>query len=285
MKKTLTFLTASLLAASTFAQANIFSYKTRNYHQVIVLSDGQGAGDKSILIDATPKILAETMPDGTYPQAINAFLIRTNMGKLILIDTGMGTELFKNLTKIDITPDMIDVICITHAHRDHVGALLNAEGKPAFAKAKVYFSQPEYDFYSNAANTGTEQARAIFKAYGARIVTFPAFPAFEAIGIPELDDLQAMVEPGHTPGHAMFLLDEVLFWGDIAHAMAVQMPYPTVSVTYDYNPKQAVEARLSMLQFALNNSRIIAGAHIPFPGMGKLSSNGGYGYIFTPQAQ
>ncbi|MCL2326997.1 MAG: MBL fold metallo-hydrolase [Bacteroidetes bacterium] len=285
MKKPLTLLTASLLAASTFAQTNIFSYKTRNYHEVIVLSDGQGTGDKSILIDATPKILAETMPDGTYPRATNAFLIRTNMGKLVLIDTGMGEELFKNLNKIDVTPDMIDVICITHAHRDHVGALLNAEGKPAFSKAKIYFSQPEYNFYSNAANKGTEQARAIFKAYGDRITTFPAFNAFEAIGIPELDDLQAMVEPGHTPGHAMFLLDEVFFWGDLAHAMAVQMPYPTISVTYDYNNKQAIEARLSMLQFVLNNSRVIAGAHIPFPGMGKLSSDGKYGYIFTPEAQ
>jgi len=284
MKKPLTLLTASLLATSTFAQTNIFSYKTRNYHQVILLSDGQGTGDKSILVDATPKILAETMPDGSYPRATNAFLIRTNMGKLILIDTGMGEELFKNLNKIDITPDMIDVICITHAHFDHVGALLDAEKKPAFAKAKIYFSQPEYDFYSNAANKGTEQARAIFKAYGNRIVTFPAFSAFEAMGIPELDDLQAMVEPGHTPGHAMFLLDEVFFWGDLAHAMAVQMPYPTISVLYDYNNKQAVEARVSMLQFALNNSRVIAGAHIPFPGMGRLSSDGGYGYVFMPLA-
>ncbi len=282
MKKTLTLLTATLFAAVTFAQTNIFSYKTRNYHEVILLSDGQGTGDKSVLIDATPEILTETMPDGTYPRATNAFLIRTNMGKLILIDTGMGTEIFKNLTKIDITPDMIDVICITHAHGDHVGGLLNAEGKPAFAKAKVYISQPEYDFYSNAANKGTEQARAIFKAYGDRIVTFPAFNSFEAMGIPELSDLQAMVETGHTIGHAMFLLDEVFFWGDIAHAMAVQMPYPTVAVTYDYSSKQAIESRLSMLQFALNNSRVIAGMHIPFPAMGRISSNGKYGYIFTP---
>jgi glyoxylase-like metal-dependent hydrolase (beta-lactamase superfamily II) len=285
MKKTLIFLTATLFAVATFAQTNIFLYKTRNYHEIILLSDGQSTGNKSILIDATPAILAETMPNGTYAQATNAFLIRTNMGKLILIDTGMGTEIFKNLTKIDITPDMIDVICITHAHGDHVGGLLNGEGKPAFAKAKLYISQPEYDFYSNAANKGTEQAQAIFRAYSNHIVTFPAFTSFEAIGIPELNDMQAIVEAGHTPGHTLFMIDEVLFWGDLTHAMAVQMPHPTVAVTYDYNAKQAIEARVSMLQFALNNSRVIAGMHIPFPGMGKVRGNGAYGYIFTPLAQ
>jgi hypothetical protein len=65
--------------------------------------------------------------------------------------------------------------------------------------------------------------------------------------------------------------------------MAVQMPYPTVSVTYDYNNKQAVETRVTMLQFAVNNPHIVvAGMHIPFPAMGKLSRNGNLGYIFTP---
>ncbi len=87
---------------------------------------------------------------------------------------------------------------------------------------------------------------------------------------------------GHTPGHTAYLVDNVLIWGDIAHAMDVQMPYPKVAVTYDSNPKQAVMARLIILKSVTLNDYFVAGMHIPFPGIGSLKSNDEGGYVFVP---
>ncbi|MDR1679101.1 MAG: MBL fold metallo-hydrolase [Prevotellaceae bacterium] len=274
MKTTLIMLAFALLAPAAVGQTNTFSYKTKRGNEIILLSEGQRAGNASVLIGATPEIISETMPGGSYPSATNAFLIRTVHGKHILIDTGFGKELFKNLQQYGVTADMIDIILITHMHSDHVGGLLDENGKKQFPNAQLHLSAPEYEYYSNP-NTGSEQAIAIFNAYRDKLKIGP----FNEL---EIGSIKAIPAPGHTPGHTAFLINNVLVWGDITHAMAVQMPYPQVAVTYDYDSKQAIETRLKLLEFITKEKLIVAGMHIPYPGMGTPVANGKGGYIFTP---
>jgi glyoxylase-like metal-dependent hydrolase (beta-lactamase superfamily II) len=75
---------------------------------------------------------------------------------------------------------------------------------------------------------------------------------------------------------------EIFYWGDLAHAMAIQMPYPEVAVTYDTDPVKAVESRRKLLKYLAENKIDIAGAHIPYPGMGNLGKQtlNGYEFIF-----
>ena len=83
----------------------------------------------------------------------------------------------------------------------------------------------------------------------------------------------------------MFMLtsgdQQLLFWGDLTHAMAIQMPCPQVALTYDSNPEQAITIRKVVLEYVAKNNIPVAGMHIAFPGMGTIK-NANKGYTFTP---
>ena len=91
-----------------------------------------------------------------------------------------------------------------------------------------------------------------------------------------------MAAYGHTPGHTVFIVDNLMIWGDLTHAMAIQMPYPRVAISYDTDPVMAVNSRLRILEYVIKNKMTVAGMHIPYPSIGKVSSIGAEKYLFTP---
>lgn len=83
---------------------------------------------------------------------------------------------------------------------------------------------------------------------------------------------------GHTPGHSGFRVvsgDDALFiLGDIVHATALQMARPDWGIVFDTDPEKAVATRVRAFQDAARNKRLIAGMHLPFPGIGHVSEVG-----------
>jgi len=47
----------------------------------------------------------------------------TGAEKAILFDTGVGRSLLDNMQKLEIEPDSIDIVVLSHIHRDHTGGL------------------------------------------------------------------------------------------------------------------------------------------------------------------
>jgi len=263
----ITTLLTCMIAITAIAQ-NTFVHKTATA-QVILLSEGQGQGGLNTLIDATPDMTAQVAPNNVYPIATNAFLIQTRSGKNILLDTGYGRELFNDLQQVGVAPESIDAILITHLHGDHIGGLLR-EGKAAFPKAVLMMSKLE-------AQSANEGARKMMDEY--ELITFePGVDAPVAV----FDDVKAMANYGHTPGHTAYFIDDVAIWGDMTHAMAFQMPYPQVAVTYDSNAEVAVASRLRLLEYLVTKGYTVGGMHIAYPGMGTLQPDGKGGYVFTP---
>jgi glyoxylase-like metal-dependent hydrolase (beta-lactamase superfamily II) len=246
-----------------------------------MLSEGQAQRPPTILIGATPQMLMETMPEGYYQAATNAFLIRTTTGKNVLIDAGHGRLLFDNLRFHGVTPEMIDIILITHMHGDHIGGLLDASGLKTFLNADLYVDKLEYDYFfvERPETPAQNLANQVFEVYRDKLVLFD--PQAQLVA----DVIRPLANFGHTPGHTVFLIDDVLIWGDMVHAMSIQMPYPTVAVTFDVDHQKAVQARLEMLKYIIDNNFKVAGSHIPYPGIGTLKENGKGGYIFTPMQQ
>jgi hypothetical protein len=74
----------------------------------------------------------------------------------------------------------------------------------------------------------------------------------------------------------------LLLWGDVTHAMAIQMPYPEVSVTYDTDPEQAAATRQKILEYVTQYHIPVAGAHIAYPATGTVIGNNYGGYLFQP---
>jgi glyoxylase-like metal-dependent hydrolase (beta-lactamase superfamily II) len=165
-------------------------------------------------------------------------------------------------------------------HGDHIGGMLR-NGQVAFPKAMIYINQREYDYWSKSNN---QLAQNVLNAYKDKLKLFDLEKGEPQENI--FPDILAMAAYGHTPGHTMYLLgsgkEQLLVWGDLAHAMAIQMPCPQVAVTYDIDPKQAVESRLAVLKYVTKHHIPVAGMHVAYPAIGTVAANGKGGYVFTP---
>ena len=298
MKKAIfLFIAACLmnLATTTTVAANeetVVTYAVGTY-MVSTLSEGGGKGSAELLSGVTDEAMKKFLPDGTFDIQTNAFLVRTG-NKNILVDTGYGRNLFDNLRSLGVSEDKIDVILLTHMHGDHIGGLLR-DGKPAFPNAKIVLAIPERDHWMAAAAPDTPQKK-VLAAYSEslRLITPNTLDEIAA-GKPSQRESQpgtitstVIAAYGHTPGHVMFQIEadgkRLLIWGDLTHAMAVQMPYPSVAVTYDVDPAQAVQSRLAVLEYAAKNRIPVAGMHIAYPGIGTVAKKAD-GYSFTPAAR
>lgn len=263
--------------------------------RVSVLSEEQRSGRAEALAGATPQMMQTYLPDGTYPSAVNAFLIQTP-DKNILVDAGYGRKLFDHIQSLGLSVDDVRIILLTHMHGDHIGGLLRDE-KPAFPQAELYLPQPEYDYWTSDRamqeapdrRNGFLQAQRVVDAYSGKLHLFmPDDDVAAAAAAPStlLPGVRAIAAYGHTPGHTAYLFESegahLLVWGDLTHAMRIQMPCPDVTYARDTNPAQSIETRKRILSYVAQKNIPIAGMHIAFPGIGHVVSTGNGAYAFEP---
>jgi glyoxylase-like metal-dependent hydrolase (beta-lactamase superfamily II) len=264
------------------AQETVLTYRIGDV-QVSILSEGERQGDRALLVNITPGIVEKLLPKGVFPLQTQAFLVRTP-DKNILIDAGFGKNLFENLRTLQVAEDQIGVILLTHLHGDHIGGLLR-NGEKAFPKAELYLSQAEYDYWMGAKERGAD-ARKALEAYSDRLHLFtPGDPDSKALDLfPGVTPIAAY---GHTPGHTAYLItsagERLLIWGDVAHAMEVQMPHPEVALTFDHDRDQAILTRKKILDYVCRHKIGIAGAHIQMPAIGNVTARKAGEYTFTPR--
>lgn len=226
--------------------------------------------------------------------SVNAYLVNTGP-KLVLIDTGAAGlfgptlgKLLANLKAAGYTPDQVDEIYITHLHPDHVGGLL-AEGKAAFPNAIVRMDKHDADFWLSADELAKApaDAKGFFQGAQASVKPYQEAGRIKPFDGPTelVPGIQAMAAPGHTPGHTFYAVEskgqKLVFWGDIAHAAAVQLPDPDVTIAFDSDSKSAAPARKKAFADAARNGYWVAIAHFAFPGIGHLRAEG-KGYVWVP---
>lgn len=252
------------------------------------IADSISERDLSVFPTDTPDIAQKYVPEGKTPTAIMVFLIKFG-DHLILVDTGLGgpaSYMLPGLEQAGFAPEDVTAVLLTHYHGDHIGGLLNDDDK-VFPNAKIYSSQKEQVYWldydtmlANPARRGNfELARKVFEVYAEDNKVFD----FNKNVLPGIKALDA---GGHTPGQAVFLLEsngeKLLLWADLTHAAALQFPRPGINASYDMNPEQAAQARLRYMEMAAADNLIIAGAHLPFPGVGRVLKNADGGFSYEP---
>jgi glyoxylase-like metal-dependent hydrolase (beta-lactamase superfamily II) len=215
------------------------------------------------------------------PSFVNAFLVETREG-LVLVDAGTGPQglLAKSLSEAGIDPGDVRYVLLTHFHGDHLGGLIDEGGKAVFKNAVVLASKAEDEHWlKRSPSAKAAEALAPYQAEG-------RYRLFEPGG-EVLPGVEAVELYGHTPGHCGFLFDagggaRLLAWGDIVHAAYVQFANPAITLAYDTDEAAAAETRRRVFEEAAAGGWTVAGAHLPFPGLGTLSAAGGGAYALAP---
>ena len=271
--KTLTFVMAAVVMLSCAANgdkpepSDKANAEVQKKDTLIAIQDCSQQMSADLFAGQDDKLLKEILPTGKADASINVFLLQGE-DHTVLFDAGLGEsrsgQLMKKLDSLGISPDKITDICITHFHGDHIGGLLDANGKAVFPNAKLYFSDLEYEAWTNGVlKEGNQQVLSMLDAYEGRYSEI-------SDGDTILNGIVVIVAPGHTPGHTMYDLGDVLVVGDLIHATALQIEHPEFCAKYDFEPAQATETRKSVLEIARTTHRSLAGMHFPAPHIIKL---------------
>ncbi len=217
--------------------------------------------------------------------------------RLVLFDTGNGAlgrereqlrgrmpdgRLVSRLAEAGYTAEDIDVVVITHGHPDHIGGLVEG-GKPVFPNARYVFGATEFDFWRRGEHVREARKfnRDLFMEICEPLADRSTFikPGDEVVpGIRSVD------AAGHSIGMMAYHIESdgkrLLIWADscIHYVMSIQRPDWHVDV--DDDKDQAVATRKRILDMAATDRLLVAGFHMPFPGLGHVNkSAGGYRWI------
>ena len=266
--------------------------------EVTALSDGTFPMDADkMLTHIKPQQLSSALAlqflKEPVETSVNGFLINTGSA-LVLIDSGAGIlfgpsvgKLLANLKASGYQPSQVDEIYITHMHGDHVGGLV-VNGKAAFPNAVVRASQQEADYWLNKAHMDSapkEQKDGYLGAMNSLkpYVDAGKFKPFNG-DVVLVPGIRAMATPGHTAGHTVYVVESkgesLVLWGDLMHVAAAQFPDPAVTIAFDTDSTKAVAQRKRVFAEAAAHGDWVAGAHLPFPGIGHLRAAGtSYSYV------
>lgn len=269
--------------------------------EVTALHDGAIELDTKLLHNASAtdlqRLLSRMFVGNPKMQtAVNAYLVNTGR-HLVLVDTG-AAQLFgpslgfvlQNMKAAGYEPAQVDTVVITHLHGDHIGGLNDAGGKPLFPKAKILVSQADNDFWlsQKIADAAPAQYQRFFQMAREVAAPYVASGQWQTFGEGSVlvPGVQAVRANGHTPGHTAYAVEsdgqKLLIWGDVVHAHAVQFAKPGVSIEFDTDQKQAVATRRSLMKAMAASKSLVAGMHLPFPGIGHVRADGKGTYSWVP---
>jgi glyoxylase-like metal-dependent hydrolase (beta-lactamase superfamily II) len=256
--------------------------------EIMALSDGLLEFDLCNFFPTVPQddwqpYESHLTPDHHVRFNLGSYLIRTE-GRTVLVDTGLGPrpadtpdvpwgELLRDFQTKGVRPDEVDMVLLTHLHRDHVGWNLQREDArwvPTFAKARYWMSAKDWE----ACHEPEIQPQR-----------FPNAPTcvwpLAELGLVELmqgehsitRELTAVPTPGHTPGHVSILVtsqgERALVLGDAAHS-PVQLQETDWVSRADMDPELTRQTRRALVDRIEREQILVAAGHFPAPGFGRI---------------
>ncbi|MEZ4670145.1 MAG: MBL fold metallo-hydrolase [Anaerolineae bacterium] len=248
---------------------------------VVIFCDSQSTRQASALFPNTDKVLLESSvralgydPD-VLQSSMNIPYIRTPDTQ-ILIDTGLGpgrSQLPQTMAWAGIEINRIEHVIISHAHGDHIGGLVDANGSLMFPRARYYVWHTEWEAWQEAADK-PENAESVVRktllAIKDKVTLVKDDGAF-------LPGISAVPTPGHTRGHMAVMIESegerLLHLVDAIHHPS-QVAHPEWSPGFDSQPDLSATTRTNILKRAAADDLLTLAYHFPFPGLGKVARDG-----------
>jgi glyoxylase-like metal-dependent hydrolase (beta-lactamase superfamily II) len=233
------------------------------------------------ILDDDPHSLNELLPDEcklpedrTLDFAYTCCYVR-HREHHVMIDGGIdGDEVGAQLEILDVKPEDVDLVLITHVDRDHVAGLILqvGDGELTYPNARyaidagLWAELHKDETYDEL----PKHLQRLFKALTARLEDRVILCDGE---IEVADGIKFVPCPGHRPGHAAYEhttdAEPILHVGD-AFLHPVFIEHPGWPVTGDTFPDQAVESRKTLIERISKTSALVIATHFPWPGIGHL---------------
>lgn len=256
--------------------------------EITALSDGKLEFDLCNFFPAIPKESWQPYDSHLTPEHkvsfnIACYVVRS-AGRTIVVDTGLGPkpagapetpwgDLLNDFKANGVRPEDVDMVVMTHLHRDHIGWNLQSQnGKyaPTFPRARYWMSAKDWEACHRPDLIETR---------------FPNAPQcvwpLEELGLMELMDgehaltreLTTLPTPGHTPGHMSIMVssrgERAIILGDVLHN-TVQVHETNWASRADIDVEQARTTRRSLVERLEREGIPVAAVHLPAPGFGKI---------------
>ncbi len=228
------------------------------------------------------------------PIPITAFVVKLN-GKLVLCDAGGGNQIqafnpnsvfvsgkmIANMKAAGIDPKAIETILISHFHPDHIFGLLEKQtNAPVFPNAEIIVPAAEFKWWTDPSliDRLPEGRRPLAQRIQSVI------PHWKNVLPVEGEDevvpgIYFVSVPGHTPGHTAFHLTsgnaQLMISNDAAYVPALCVNHPGWHGAFDQNGEMAETSRRKLLDRVVADQMMICGSHFPWPGLAKITKDGG----------
>ena len=249
----------------------------------------------------TVKALAKAnrIDSDKYFHPFTPLLVNTGR-ELVLFDTGNGSlsaeyeqmkgrlapgQLVERMAQAGYKAEDVDVVVITHGHPDHIGGLSKA-GQPVFPNARYVFGATEFDFWNRGENV--REARKFNRELYVKIAVPLANRAtMIKPGDEVVPGIRAVDAFGHSPGMLAFTIESegkrMINWADTAGHYVLSLQRPDLQLDVDDDKEKAVASRKRIFEMVASEGMLVAGFHMPFPGLGYVE-RAGSAYRWVPHA-
>lgn len=230
-------------------------------------------------------------PDGLMPPC-NITLLR-NGDRTVLFDVGAGPDFMASagrlpeaLEALDLTPDDITDIVITHGHPDHLWGILDDFDDLLFPDARILMGAQDHAYWTDPATADSigEERASFYAGASRRLSILGDTVALIEDGQEVLPGVTARLTPGHTPGHMSFLIAgdrPAMIIGDAIGNHHLAFDNPAMPSPSDQDPELAAQTRTALLAELARSGMTAVGFHLPEGGIGQVIAQGD-AYRFQP---
>jgi glyoxylase-like metal-dependent hydrolase (beta-lactamase superfamily II) len=218
----------------------------------------------------------EAFAPGVWIVPVRAFVLR-GARWTVLFDAGLGTHaaiagrfgasgaLTDALARLDLAPERIETVALSHIHMDHVGGVTRVEHDgiaPAFARARHLLHPADLEVARKNASA--------WEAYGLTVLELDRRGLLGPVadGAPLNEAITVLHTPGHTPGSISLL---VASRGAAALLCADAIPNPMLVTEPDWryasdsDRDAAAATRKALLERVEREGLVLAPTHMPEP--------------------
>jgi glyoxylase-like metal-dependent hydrolase (beta-lactamase superfamily II) len=267
-----------------------YRFDLGNFHCACLLDGTYDYEPESFFANAPEEEVRHALKDRGFPvdhvTTPYTYLYADTGKNRILVDMGAGKlapttgKLLASMESAGIDPSEIDTVFITHAHPDHIGGMLDDQGKPNFPFARYFIWKEEWDFWFSEAAYSTAPEK--FVQIARKLLT-PVREKTERVklaaeGVSVLPGAAVMAAPGHTPGHMVVELksngEELVYIGDTVLS-PMHLEFTDWKPVYDLVPDKAASSMQKVFDRAARKGEWVVGQHFPpFPSLGHIEKKG-----------